>query len=313
MTQPLISLCIPTYNRATILEATIKRIVSYDSFDSSVEIVISDNCSTDNTQTVCDQYVTKYDNIKYYRNQENTLDYNFIQALDRGRGIYLKLLNDWCYPTEEGLAAMKCFLSDNINRHLPVFFTSGWVRSKNIQVITCNNLDDYVKEVSVMVTFNNLFGVWKSDWDALENKQRSTPLKLSQVDWSFEIVSKKGAILCNEHTMELATEMRSSVRQGYNYFQILFKNYYTIMQSYVYQGLLQTSTMEADKRHYLKHFRPQLFQALICNFAKYWKYETVGTWHLLFSDYKYKPYFYVFLITLPFQWLFHASVRDFGK
>jgi glycosyltransferase involved in cell wall biosynthesis len=311
--QPLISLCIPTYNRAVILEKTIKRIVSYDSFDSNVEIVISDNCSTDNTQAVCEQYAAKYDNVSYYRNQENTFDYNFIQALDRGKGAYLKLLNDWCYPTEEGLAKMKRFLSDNMNKHLPIFFTSGWARSKGAQTITCRHLDDYVSEVSVMVTFNNLFGAWRSDWEGIKDKQRFTSLKLSQVDWTYRIVSKSGALLLNEHSIALSPDMRNSVRQGYNYFEILFKNYYTIMQDYVSQSLLLPSTVEKDKKFFLKHFRPELFQALVCHTAKYWKFDTTGTWRILFKEYKYKPYFYVFVLTLPFQWFLHASVRDFGR
>ena len=62
---PILSLCIPTYNRANILEKTISRIVSCRSFDSDVELVISDNCSTDNTRQVCEHFAAKYDNVKY--------------------------------------------------------------------------------------------------------------------------------------------------------------------------------------------------------------------------------------------------------
>jgi len=313
-TAPLLSLCIPTFNRAELLEDTIKRIVSYDSFDNEVELVISDNCSTDRTQQLGEKYAAKYPNVKYYRNAENTLDYNFIQVLDRGSGAYLKLLNDWCYPTKEGLAMMKNFLIKNRHRELPVFFTSGWARSKNCQVIECHHLDEYIKEVSVMVTFNNLFGAWKSDWDKIKDKRRFTALKLAQVDWSYHIVSKGGgAILCNAHTLELAPKMRESVRQGYNYFEVLFKNYYTIMRDYVSQSLILSSTVENDQKNFLKHFRPELFQALVCHTAIYWKFDTTGTWKILFKEYKYRPYFYIFVITLPFQWLLHASVRDFGR
>jgi glycosyltransferase involved in cell wall biosynthesis len=310
---PILSLCIRTYNRANILEKTISRIVSCRSFDSDVELVISDNCSTDNTRQVCEHFAAKYDNVKYYCNEKNTLDYNFIQVLNRGKGQYLKLLNDWCYPTEEGLAIMKRFLLNNKDRNIPVFFTSGWARAKKKQFIECSNLDDYIKEISVMVTFNNLFGTWKSDWDSLKNKERFTSLKLLQVDWTYGIVGHKGALLCNERILELAPEMRKVVRQGYNYFQVMFNNYYAIMQTYVEQGFIKSSTVELDKKHFLQHFRPELFQVLICHYGKYWNYDTTGTWQLLFNDYKYKPYFYVYILMLPFQWLFHASIRDFGR
>ena len=42
MEKPLLSICIPTYNRAEVLNATLNEITSLKDFDESVEIVISD-------------------------------------------------------------------------------------------------------------------------------------------------------------------------------------------------------------------------------------------------------------------------------
>jgi len=50
--QPLLSICIPTYNRAEYLEEAIYNIVTDDAFCDKVEIIISDNASTDNTKQV---------------------------------------------------------------------------------------------------------------------------------------------------------------------------------------------------------------------------------------------------------------------
>ena len=54
--QPLLSICIPTYNRAEYLEGALKNIVTDSAFDSRVEVIISDNASTDNTQEVGKKY-----------------------------------------------------------------------------------------------------------------------------------------------------------------------------------------------------------------------------------------------------------------
>ncbi|MDD2524542.1 MAG: glycosyltransferase, partial [Endomicrobiaceae bacterium] len=63
MNNPLLSICIPTYNRADYLNQSIQSIVNSDGFGDKVEIVISDNCSTDNTEITCLQWSEKYTNI----------------------------------------------------------------------------------------------------------------------------------------------------------------------------------------------------------------------------------------------------------
>jgi abequosyltransferase len=53
MKAPKISICIPTYNRARLLEEAIKSILSQTTdISSEIEICVSDNCSTDNTELV---------------------------------------------------------------------------------------------------------------------------------------------------------------------------------------------------------------------------------------------------------------------
>jgi len=55
--KPLLSICIPTYNRAEYLAKSLDTLVCLPEFNSSeVEVVISDNASTDNTQEVAKKY-----------------------------------------------------------------------------------------------------------------------------------------------------------------------------------------------------------------------------------------------------------------
>lgn len=78
---PEISAIIPAYNA----EKTIGRCL--DSILRQVpttEIIIIDDCSTDNTYEICKEYQNKYSNIKLVRNQEN-----IGQGLSRNKGIDL--------------------------------------------------------------------------------------------------------------------------------------------------------------------------------------------------------------------------------
>lgn len=49
--RPLLSICIPTYNRAEILDKTLFLLFSNPDFNvDEIEVVVSDNCSTDHTK-----------------------------------------------------------------------------------------------------------------------------------------------------------------------------------------------------------------------------------------------------------------------
>ncbi len=93
--QPLLSICIPTYNRADVLDLVLKNIIENRGFDESIEIVISDNASTDNTFEICKKYIDVFQNIKYFRNGKNVRDENFWLVLNRATGKYRKLQNDY--------------------------------------------------------------------------------------------------------------------------------------------------------------------------------------------------------------------------
>lgn len=64
-----ISVCLLTYNRASVLPQTLDTILNqtYTNF----ELIIGDNCSTDNTKEVCLSYLEKDNRIKYIRNETN--------------------------------------------------------------------------------------------------------------------------------------------------------------------------------------------------------------------------------------------------
>ncbi|RZK27070.1 MAG: glycosyltransferase family 2 protein, partial [Flavobacterium sp.] len=86
MSRILLSICIPTYNRCEILDNTIFSLLNDSSFNSElIEIIVSDNCSTDDTS----EMMQKYPQVKYHRNSENVKDRNFSIALNYATGLYL--------------------------------------------------------------------------------------------------------------------------------------------------------------------------------------------------------------------------------
>lgn len=88
----LLAICIPTYNRASILENTLDDIIPKIKGQSFI-FVVSDNNSTDNTEEIC----RKYSNVIYHKNKTNIgLEKNLIKALRLGKDYadYLWLMGD---------------------------------------------------------------------------------------------------------------------------------------------------------------------------------------------------------------------------
>jgi len=75
MNKPLLSICIPTYNRSNYLKECLNSIVIQLEKDKKlielIEIIISDNNSNDDTSIMVKKFQKKYSMIKYHRNNKN--------------------------------------------------------------------------------------------------------------------------------------------------------------------------------------------------------------------------------------------------
>ena len=86
----LISVIIPSYNRANTVGMTIESIVA-QKVDADIEIVIGDDCSTDNAREVLEQYRQKYPDIirLFLREQNMGLGANWAQCVKDCRGEFI--------------------------------------------------------------------------------------------------------------------------------------------------------------------------------------------------------------------------------
>jgi glycosyltransferase involved in cell wall biosynthesis len=86
-----LSICIPTYNRINKTLLLVTSILEYDDVD--IEVVVLDNCSSDNTETVLGNI--KDNRFRYIRNNQAVGGMqNIITSLTYGRGEYVMLCLD---------------------------------------------------------------------------------------------------------------------------------------------------------------------------------------------------------------------------
>lgn len=101
MSEPRLSLCIPTFNRATLLRELLENISrELQPPDETVEVVVSDNCSSDDTPNVVAEYQSRM-KISYYLQQKNigiAANISLVPSLATGRFCWMLGDDDLLVP-----------------------------------------------------------------------------------------------------------------------------------------------------------------------------------------------------------------------
>ncbi|WP_312434769.1 glycosyltransferase family 2 protein [Janthinobacterium sp.] len=113
MSFPKISVIIPTYNRASYLDQTISSVLSQK--NAAFEVIISDNCSQDNTEDVVKKYLSD-SRVKYFKNSVNVgMVKNWREAVyKRTNAEWFIILSDDDY-----------FINDNYLENVIDYINSG--------------------------------------------------------------------------------------------------------------------------------------------------------------------------------------------
>lgn len=99
--QPFFSVCIPTYNRADLLDYCLTGLEALETFAKPFEIVVSDNASPDHTQEVIARHRARKPYIRSSRQKRNIgANGNWLNAMRSARGDYVFYLadDDGLYP-----------------------------------------------------------------------------------------------------------------------------------------------------------------------------------------------------------------------
>jgi glycosyltransferase involved in cell wall biosynthesis len=100
MKKPTLSIGLPVYNGERYLPKAINCLLSQD-FDD-FELVISDNGSSDQTETICREFARKDRRVRYFRSDENRgSSWNFRRVFELSEGDFFKYAayDDECHPT----------------------------------------------------------------------------------------------------------------------------------------------------------------------------------------------------------------------
>jgi abequosyltransferase len=160
--KPLLTIAIPTYNRAWCLRELLPVLEGQLKNESRVELIISDNASPDETPSVVQEFGNRGLRVKYIRNPENIgPDGNFLQCFEQARGKYVWLFSDddlivpgglakilnYCQSAEYDLIFLNHYsFQDSHSDKFPVL-------RAGTDAIDISDPKDYARRVHVFFTF----------------------------------------------------------------------------------------------------------------------------------------------------------------
>lgn len=302
----LVSICIPTYNRADILNQNIRNLLLLPSFDDEVELVVSDNCSSDHTCEVVKNIIREYPTkrIVYQRNRENILDKNFLKALSVGKGRYLKLFNDYTTINNENLQLIKNTIFSNASEDCIFFYDR--LRDERIaksRKLDINSLDEFVRLVNNKITWIPNFGCWADQLNELYQYEESSNLQLLQMQWTLHLVSKANKVKVVGMCYDIIPR-KKDYRLSYDFFQVHIGNYYSILEDYCNKKKLMPSTIRYDKKRVLQDFvGKSIMEYLILRKGRRINYKK--SWEIVFNCFGKIPFFYIMPLVMPFVWVWN--------
>ena len=187
----ILSICIPTFNRADYLRDCLHSIFHEKDSLEEIEVCVSDNASTDKTIAVIKDF-QNYNNFSYQRNEYNLgIPLNFIKVTSMASGRYIWLLGDDDVVTTGGIARILNRIKDYSGVD---FFLFNCLNFKNRDLSNLPEFDkrqafwnsDFKGEcrfneiIERNITFDHLGGMylsiyrrdlWEGGLDALDEKK----------------------------------------------------------------------------------------------------------------------------------------------
>ena len=307
MNRVLFSICIPTYNRSVYLKKSIESIISQKPFiDKLVEIVISDNSSTDDTQEVVREFTKKHDNIYYYKNTENVRDKNYPLSLSRAHGVLRKLSNDTLIYNKDALEYI-CRIVEKYAECRPTIFLANGVSKKIKGKASIYGLSEALRKISYNVTYIGSFCIWDSDCENIENDFDGCNLLLWQTSKFLKLSSKNRVFIDNNQLFNVQPVEKKNI--SYGLFKIFHDNYLTIVSRYVANGILSDSDYAYLEKDVIYRF--------LTNWAIEWELKSEefkfsqeeNLKERLFNFVKPKPYYINFLAHYYIKYYYRRAKR----
>lgn len=301
---PLLTICIPIYNRQKYLERQLARFYEdKELIGDRVQLVVVDNCSDDDLHECCINYEQRGLHLQYHRHKTNIgPDGNFEWCFYHSEGKYTWLLgsDDILRPgvlqkVVGALESVECGLFHLSMRQMPTDLT------------VFHSSDEMAVSVNYWITFLSA------------NIIRTESLKdidLSRYRQSFMIQVPAylnacysypdNAVFFTPNLFERDDDSKNN--GGYNIFEVFVTNLYGIYTSFIAKGTLSRRAFNRIKKIEYKEFLLG-FVIRFLVFKEKSNFSIEGGWSRLLRYYWNKGYFYLYLVYASLRKILGMALR----
>lgn len=294
--QPLLSLCIPIYNRLSYLERQLSRMLEdKDLFDNKIQLIVSDNCSTDDLLLCCEKYQRKGLNLLYHRNEMNLgAEGNFGWCFHHSSGKYVWLLGSDDIPA-------KGLLREVVNHikgrdyglvHLDM---KGIDREPEIYY----DASEMIATTSYMLTFMSANIIKTKTLESIElEKYEGTFLIQVPAYINACLSSNTNSIIYKQNVFEKGDVSNNG---GFNFFVVFVENFYSILGEFVRNGRLEVKAYDKIKEVEFKYYLLPAIYNIVRGGTP--NYILKGAMSIMAKHYWYCPYVYYYPFLKGFMFL----------
>jgi abequosyltransferase len=230
--QPLLTIAIPTYNRAEYLRGSLCTLFDQVIAEPRVELIISDNASTDETPAVIEEVEKRGLRLRHLRNEINLgVDGNFLQCFKHAKGKYLWLLGDDDIVVPGALCKIVTILAaaDYALVYLCLYgFRSDYLaerrqdRFRRFAQAVQNGLP-FIRKIGIMITFMSSMIVNRDRYRSEERPclESFVGSGLLHVGWLLPVLGSGGSSLI---VWEKLLAVRKSYAGGYGLGRVFSDN-----------------------------------------------------------------------------------------
>lgn len=282
----ILTIAIPTYNRALYLEQSLERITSQiKGFEDEIELLVSDNCSVDNTQQVVNKFINAGAPIIYNKNASNLgMDGNFVYCFQNAKSKYVWILGDDDYLVDGTIAKLLNLM--NSGEYGLIHLNNS--KKDNSGVKEYTNKTKFVGDISFMITFISANIVQTKYVNKVDfGKYIGTYFTLIPV-YLTATLGELNNLMVYFTVMEAPAD--GDTNGGYNIFQVFVTNYLSIIKEFRFS--FGFKWYEVEKYKLLRGFIWGWMNTLLINSNHGLRFKTDDWFKIILKKYWYEPYLY---------------------